>query len=474
MCTARPVLCVSAAIVAVLTGLGCNAPDRAAERPDAAPKSNVVSPSLHGYDVVCIVVDSLRADRVGSGFAPAIDRVAGEGLVFESAAANSSATVQSLAALFTGLLPTTGGTIGLYEAEPHDKTATLAQHFEQAGYYTGVLANQPEIVGRGFTKGFADIQIASPNSPWTDEDLVRRASEFLEDAGDDRIFLYLHFAGPATVLRKANAPESATPPATELTAEYDAAVAAVDKQIGQVIEELEESGRADSTLLVLTSLHGAELLDHGDTGAGWTLYEEVIRVPLILHAPKALPAATVSERVGLVDVPATLLTLLGLDNNDAYTDSRSWFAADGEGFRYAPDPRPEISELVIPERCIVRSVTDGGWKYVAGSLWPVVAERDAVAAAHEETANAYLDGTKTPPPLWGAEAFEALFNLGEDPGETTNQMHQSPDVLDRLRAALADYRAACAEHALPPRMATRFQETLRPEDVANLESLGYL
>lgn len=126
--------------IAVLTVLAaCSPAERSAEAPPATDASATPAveipvtplPSLKGYDVVVAVVDGLRADRVAE--APFLAELAKQGVNFTDTLAASSHVLQSLAALSTGRLPTNGGTIGVYEAEPHDETTTLAQYFQKAG-----------------------------------------------------------------------------------------------------------------------------------------------------------------------------------------------------------------------------------------------------------------------------------------------------------------------------------------------------
>lgn len=468
--------------IAILGGVllaGCSPSEPGASAPPRSdsPQPTYTVRSLEGANLVVIAVDGLRADRLGAyghddGMTPFLDSLAEQGLVYTNAAANSSVLPQSLAALFTGRLPTCGGTIGLYEAAPQDQTTTWAQYFSRTGYYTGLISNQPAIMGRGYTKGFEEIQVASPEDPWPREDLVRRAGYFLEDAGPDRFFLYLHFSGPP-LDHHASGDTSSQAAREKALAAYDADLADLDGHVRDFLDLLRDAGRYDNTALIFTSSHGAELFDHGYVGAGWTLHEEVLRVPLILVAPGRVPAGKVDDRVSHVDLLPTILTLFGLDDDGAHFDGHALFQPGPPGFDSIPHTAPHIAELIIPERCVVRSVEHDGWKYVAASLRPHPAERDAIAEAHEETANAILDGSRQPPPLWGNGAYEALFHLDADTGEQHNVLGHHAGVRDNLAEALAGYREHCREHGLEPRMATRFRETLDAEDIADIESLGY-
>ncbi len=486
-------------IVVCAAFAGCGGPAEAPTQPagQAAPADvpKYRANSLAGYDVVVVVIDSLRSDFVDGETAPFLAEFAGGGLRFSDAASNSSHVLQSLASFFTGRLPTAGGTIGAFEAEPHDQTRTLAQYFAEAGYYTGLLANQPAIQGAGFTKGFEEIDIARAGQPLDDARLVQRATEFLEDAGDDRVFLYVHFAGPlASRLYFGEAAEGSVqplnvaqfaedyaasfpPPQDRVDAtrdEYADAIRKSDAQLAKLVDAFASAGRAEKTLFVVTSLNGFEVLEHGALGSGWTVYDEATRVPLVLRAEGAVPAAAIADVVSLVDVAPTILALLGIEDDGAAREGTALFGANGDALEFAPPPGGRIAEVVIPERVIVRSVTVDGMKYVASSLWPAPEARFAAARAHQETANAFLDGSRPLPPLWGAGAHEALFDLSKDPRETSNVLASDGGRAADLRAALESYRALCTDRGIAPRLATQFEIAPDPETLQNLESLGYL
>ncbi len=488
---------IAIGVLAILAA--CTPAERPAETPQAPAESAApvatASPaaaesaapvaSLKDFDVVLVVVDGLRADRAADAtVAPFMGELASHGVNFTNAAASSSHVLQSLASLFTGMLPTNGGTIGVYEAEPHDETTTLAEYFQQKGYYTGLLANHPAIQGKGFTQGFEEVQIAQAGQTLDDALLVKRAAEFLKDAADDRIFLYVHFAGPlasklyhggdagAGPLSVREYGANPTQPAdaaraTATVAEYDAAVHAADAQVHALVDTLKAAGR-NNTLLVVTSLHGFELFEHGYLGAGWTLYDESIRVPLILSAPGALPAQASDAQVGLVDVLPTTLALLELGAGAANLDGAAALVPGVAGVQIDP-ARPRIAELVIPERCILRTVSQGEWSYLASSLWAEPKDRLAVAEAHRATANAYVSGERAVPPLWGAEAREAVFKNGAEVSLPDNEQARAS-----LSMTLDEYRQRCEQTGIAPRGATKSVSAVDPEKVQNLESLGYL
>ena len=94
---------------------------------------------------------------------------------------------------------------------------------------------------------------------------------------------------------------------------YDAEVAWVDSQIGRLLDAFEERGLSQDTLVLLTSDHGDEFLEHGGSGHHHTLYPELVHVPMVLRWPGRIPAETrVAARTSIVDLAPTVLAACGV------------------------------------------------------------------------------------------------------------------------------------------------------------------
>ncbi|MFP6584008.1 MAG: sulfatase-like hydrolase/transferase [Candidatus Hydrogenedentota bacterium] len=412
---------------------------------------------------ILIMVDGLRADvldkQINHGsLVPNISRLAGESLHFTHARSASSLLVQSVSTVISGRLPTLGGTIGLYEAEPHDGQPNLARAFDSAGYHTGIISNQAIVGSYQFTRHFDEIQLATLEQPRSATDLVGQAQQFIEDASSEQFFLYLHFRLPL-------------PPVPDEESYYRA-IADVDAALGDLFARLDSLDNESFTLIALTAPNGFELSEHGGIGNGWTLNEEVLRVPLILHAPVRFMSAVVDEPISLQQLAPTLGTLFNL--GQSFPDAQSLFKSNGSNLVLTLPTAPLVSELIIPERVIMRSVTDGTWKYTVATRYTTPENRIATARAHVATAQSYRDGSDQPPPLWGSDAYEAIFDLSSDPHEQHNRIDDHSVSVNQLQDALRAYRNHCAQHAIAPRMSTLTVEELTPENLEGLESLGYL
>lgn len=475
----------------------------------SAADNDVRIASLEGRNLVIVVVDSLRADHLGCyGYdrptSDFIDSLAGEGLVFENVTANSSYLTQSLSVLFTGRLPTSAGTIGMDEAHPLDTTRTLPQLFQRAGYRTGIVSNQPLVEGRGFSKGFEDVQKSTFQDSWTGAEVSRRALDFVDGIGDERFMLYVHiaephqpYAPPEEFLDKFPARGDGEPldlrafcqsyaeVAPELTASgdhrvrnlmrmYDAEIAFTDRCIEGLVGGLKELGVADNTVVLITSVHGEEFLEHGYAGHAWTLYEEVLRVPLILWSPGIGNGARISAPVSHVDVLPTLIEIFNLSTRRTDFEGESFFVSQSETLEFREPVKPRIAELVIPDRCVVRSVTKGGWKYISMQEWVEPAARHAVAHAYLEAVTDDGGAKPEPGPVWSEAVDEELYYLPDDPYEDNDLASRQQERLVEFRAVLQKYRDHCAAQGLTPRERVLKAPIFEMEQTEELESLGYL
>ncbi len=317
--------------------------------------------------IVLILVDTLRRDYLGfHGFegpvSPNLDWLAKESTVFENAFTQAPWTKPSIASLFTSLYPDTHGldnheglfgpresqalTTGVLPAE----AVTVAEALKGAGYRTAAFVANPWIQGRyGFDQGFDSYEVVE-----TLAEILERARRFSREEGP--FFLYLHVMdvhGPydapeadfeTTKTSESLDPRETPPPGGRLPpylaeipwfgkedfedrdfgelvsfrltrsrtarARYAANVLDFDRRVAPFLNEVRNSDLNRDTILVLTSDHGEELLEHGGWDHGFNLYDHQIRVPLLIRAPGARDAGRRTARTAnLVDVMPTLLAL---------------------------------------------------------------------------------------------------------------------------------------------------------------------
>jgi arylsulfatase A-like enzyme len=461
--------------------------------------------ALGGFNLVIVNIDTLRADHLGCyGYeldtSPFIDSLCRNGVVFERANSNSSYTRESVAALFTGRLPSSSGSTGWY-AVPGRGVATLAEVLGAAGYATALFSNTVMLRRPGFERGFDTARHLSTkwNSSGEGGRLSARVLEYVARSGDEPFFVYVHFLDPhAPYQPKAEAvaalgkrpygapvalydevaPELARlrgdgfgvgePRFEDMVARYDAEIRTTDAALRALVEGLERQGVLERTLIVVTADHGEEFLEHDYIELGWTLYDEVIRVPLLFHAPAAINPARPQVAASHVDVVPTVLDLLGVDAALAAGDGRPLFSRAAEGPVPIVEDRVQIAELVLRERQIVRAVLDGRWKYILSHRVVGPMER----SVHDvEAARAQL------PDPWGPVVREELYDRDRDPSERRNLLLDDDNLeAERVRVRLGGHLEALRARSAKD-LATHIPiETpaIPPGDRAHLEALGYL
>ncbi len=311
-------------------------------------------------NLLVLLVDTLRADRVGIYGAhpsptPTLDALAAGGTVFENAVSQSSWTLPSVASLFTGLHPRTHGTPGMATAGGDPETrgriladalltwAELAQHagITTVGVSANPLVTRATNLAQGF-EAFEELPWDGARFDWRPaSDINRRFLEWLETNRDWRFVAYLHYmephdpydppaalrppppagirpgvaSGRITPLAKAvnfrGAPGLSATELTYVRELYDADVRAWDQSFAALLQGLAAARVLDDTTIVVLADHGEEFQEHGRLKHGSHLYEESIRVPLIIAGP-GVPVARRGDVAQGIDLYPTLAALLGL------------------------------------------------------------------------------------------------------------------------------------------------------------------
>jgi len=304
---------------------------RLEQRPTEGAGEIAALPARDDLSVLFVLVDTLRADRLGAyGYArptsPTLDRLAATGIRFANVESQSSWTKSSMASLWTGLVPTRSGVTRFDHAIP--ETAKLpAEIFAEAGFRTaGIWRNGWVAPNFGFGQGFETyVRPVATKLPGrferrapsltpifgTDEDATRAAVSFLESYGRERFFLYVHYMDVHQYAYDQRAADLGF--GSSYSDGYDSAIHWVDRNVAALLRGLRDLGLAERTLIVIASDHGEAFMEHGSEGHARNLYREVTHVPLILALPFELERGLVVEsQVRNVDVWPTVLELVGL------------------------------------------------------------------------------------------------------------------------------------------------------------------
>lgn len=306
-------------------------------------------------NVILIVIDTLRADRLGAygstaGITPFLDRFAQGATVFRNAYASSSWTRPSVASLMTSRHAFQHGVTTLHKILGEEEL-TLAEALEARGFATAAFVTNFTLMRpTGYAQGIQSYQTLFNVMPKARAHHVHAALMAWLDGRDERersapAFLYLHYMEPhfpyspplplvsRFLPRGADAEETLKDinakviKASEhlgnekllddlscgnidrLEALYNAEVAALDADLEKLFTDLEQRGVLQDSLVVITADHGEEFLEHASLLHGYALYDESIRIPLIMRMPNQV-GRRVDRPVSLVDVAPSILDLV--------------------------------------------------------------------------------------------------------------------------------------------------------------------
>ena len=337
---------VVAAALLVIGETSAPGPEAGATVPAAATHL-----SIRPRNLVLVSIDSLRADHVHCyGYprptSPTLDRLAAEGVRFATAYSVSSWTLPAHATMLTGRYPLSHGAIEATRRISPQVPSLAAQLGEQ-GFKTGGFVSYEFLRRRyGFHVGFdhyddftTDLNTeAEERKARTGPILNQQVIPWIEAHRDQPFFLFVHYfdvhwdydppppydtmfdaqyEGPDLrpfLDNPAIHPGMPKRHLDHLIALYDGEIRFNDDVLREVVDSLDRLGIGQDTLLIITSDHGDEFFEHGDTGHTNTLYDEVIWIPLIVRWPKGIPGGrSVDLPVSLVDLAPTVYGLLGLD-----------------------------------------------------------------------------------------------------------------------------------------------------------------
>jgi arylsulfatase A-like enzyme len=358
-------------------------------------------------DIVLVTLDTVRADHTSAyGYAkdttPRLRALAKEGVRFEHAYAPASDTRRALAPLVSGLPLSQTPRSTIEWPDILRETDTVAERVQRAGYATAAVTSFTWLrKDRGFDQGFDHFDESAfrenhPERKSTGERATKAAiAAYDAMAGKSQpLFLWLHLFDAHEKYLTHDGIDFGKGP----RARYDGEIAFVDRQLGKLIEHVAAGKRAAQTLWIVHGSHGEAFGEHDAEGHGTELYDEMIRVPLVIRAPGASAAKVEAPAVSTLDVAATVLDFADAKRKpSAGTSLRP--AVEGKKLERAP-------------------VVAHAWRRTAVIDWPhklIVIKR----------------GKKKRDRL-------LLFDLAKDPSEEHDRSEDQPKVLARLEKLLDD------------------------------------
>jgi arylsulfatase A-like enzyme len=408
-------------------------------------------------NLLIMTIDTLRADHLScygypKATSPRMDRFASDGVLFEHVVCQSSQTLPSHASIFTGVNPRSHLAIS-HESPVGQDITTLAEILKDRGYETGAFISSHALDSEyGLDQGFDTYWEVHKAHTIREREICKQretdattaaALAWLKEYADKGFFLWIHwfhphrpydppdryisaFAGGYSgtadsspefimqVWRRQIEIEQAD--IDHLVGRYDGEVAFTDVQVGVIIDALETLGLLDNTIVVITADHGEILYDHEHYfGHDIALYDECLRIPLIIHAPGLeIGESRIEQLVQSIDIMPTVLDLL---------------------------------DVVHPEglegKCLLPLIGGGGQataEYCFSETFPFPEKcppRHAV-----RTADAKL--------IWkevrSDSMVKELYDLAADPGETNNLYGEHPDFAAYLDSVLTAWIAPGGLH----------------------------
>jgi arylsulfatase A-like enzyme len=270
--------------------------------------------------VILITIDTLRFDLGYAGNArplsPNLDRLAKRSVVFENAYSLASYTSKSLPPMLIGKYPSETDR-GWSHFNRFGKRGTFVQErLQRAGVRTVSVQGYWYFfqAGVGFERGFDVVDSSAAPKVVLMEGDKSANSDKLSDAAIEqlnkpentgkRFFFWVHYIDPHTEYVRHEGFDFGNGSRER----YDSEVAFVDHHVGRILAHVEKSELAKRTAIVITSDHGEAFGEHGMIRHGFELWEELVRVPLLVYVPGVEPRR-VQERRSAIDVVPTVLEL---------------------------------------------------------------------------------------------------------------------------------------------------------------------
>ena len=467
--------------------LGARATDEAPAEVDIAPPSvgDEARPPIFVY-----LIDTLRADSLeiyGSerSTSPRFTEFARDAVVFERAWSTSAWTLPATLSLLTGLHPHRHGfSKASITKRPEHDLLRLPEILRSRGYET-LAISQTYVAGLvyGFDEGFDSFYVNdSLGFPGQYTDNVRWFFwQHLRNRSDGPLFTYVHTVAPHNPYDPSGAglrwvEEHPRPRLRDwldgsdrfegigrspsqidhAKARYDGEVYYADEQFGIFLDLLRRLGVYDDSLIVVTSDHGEEFFEHEGFYHSRTLYEELLRVPLLIKLPKSRHGGLrVTERASLVDIAPTIADVL----TQVLEAPPEAFPFEGRSLLPLMDRSDEGRGPDEPRPVFAETAPEGSPGVYADVDIKAMARGDVKCIWNRSETDRYFQQV---PEI-------QVFDLRTDSAET--QPLAPTD--ERARVCLEDLRS-WAEAADAVRLDDTGVEALSPEERARLEALGYL
>lgn len=482
--------------------------------------------SAKDLNVILIVFNTLRAKNVGVyGYkrdtTPNIDKFAKENVLFKQAYAPWTMTSPALVSILTGQYPHTTGIMRESSQIFPENLTSIAEILKQNGYKTFGIASNPN-TGKefNFDQGFDEFIDILPEGDWLGinskhtEKETNKAIELITKYRDDKFFLYLHYLdphGPYTppqpydlkyvedsYFYKYNkflpitnqgaldvVPEYAVPNYQNinktnmiyvdyLISQYDGEVNFIDYNIKILLNKLKELNLDKNSLIILMSDHGSSLGEHDYWfGHGNFAYDASSHVLLTMSYPKLLPKNKITdEPINTINVIPTILDILNIP-----------ISKNMEGKSLLPLilNNKKIDEYVYGEggrnQDYITTIRDKKWKFIKNGDYIKDEKTGELSYRYMVLPKITINESG----LFGSEVtwpIYELYDIENDPLETTNLIDQEPEIADKLMTQLYKWlsrpQIITIKELQERRTDIQRSKDLDEETIKRLQALGYL
>ncbi|MCA9591907.1 MAG: sulfatase [Myxococcales bacterium] len=352
----------------------------AAPSPKVAPSASAVEPKKpepqRPYNVLFIMVDSLRADMPWTGYprqiAPWLTEFGKRSTFYPRSYSLSSYTAKSVVPTLVGKYPSEMRRDGYFFTRWFDDNLFISERAQKAGLRT--LAGHGHgyfLPNMGTNQGFDDYRLLPGTfldttgvHDITSDRLNKLAKEMLSDpknvdqTGKKRFFAYFHFLDPHFTYIKHEEDPDYGDKRRDL---YDNEVHFTDRWVGDLVDWVDKQPFGKNTVVIITADHGEGFGERGQYRHAYQLWESLIRVPLFIRVPGAEPRRIEVSR-SAIDLAPTMADLMGLPNDPPFRGK----SLVPEVYGAKAEPRPVISDL---PRCDLmdrrRALIDGDYALIA-------------------------------------------------------------------------------------------------------------
>jgi arylsulfatase A-like enzyme/tetratricopeptide (TPR) repeat protein len=398
------------------------------------------------YNLILISIDTVRTDALqlynqNGAPTPSLNRISEKGHVFNDFISQVPFTLPSHCTMLTGTYPMKHLVQENTRDRLSDRSLTLAEvlksrGFKTAGFIGAVVLASHVGIGQGFDvyddqfTAF-DIKFADLSGVQRDADEVYKSfRRWFDKKGEGRFFAFVHFYDPHAPY---DPPEAFRPAERSLVSLYRGELSYVDSVIGKMFDALAQQGVWKNTILVITGDHGEMFGEHEELGHGYFVYQQALKVPLIIVLPEQQKKVVYDNPLQIVDLMPTMLDLLGVPVPRE---------VQGQSFS------PLLEGKSIPPRFAFSESLSGAQNFGTAPLRSI-----------QDSTFKYID-----------TAHPELYNISSNPGETQNLIEQRKDLAAKMKAKLSQLVAAYSADSKE----VGEERNLTAEEEEQFAALGYI